>query len=32
MGVQELETAVTHLPTSELDAFACWFEEFIADA
>lgn len=32
MSVQELETAVTRLPKSDLDAFARWFEEFIADA
>ena len=32
MSVQELEIAVTSLPPSDLDAFARWFEEFIADA
>ena len=32
MSVQELESAVTSLPPSDLDAFARWFEEYIADA
>lgn len=32
MSLQELETAVTRLPVEELDAFARWFEEFMADA
>ena len=32
MSLQELETAVARLPSEELDAFAKWFEEYIADA
>ena len=31
MGLQELESAVTHLATQDLAEFARWFEEFIAD-
>ena len=32
MSLQELETAVAQLPMPELDAFAQWFEEHLADA
>lgn len=32
MSVQELETAVTSLPDHELQSFANWFEEYLADA
>ncbi len=32
MSLNELETAVTHLPEEELAAFARWFEEYLADA
>ena len=32
MSVQELESAVSRLPPDELDAFARWFEEYLADA
>ena len=32
MSLNELETAVTHLPAEELAAFARWFEGFLADA
>ena len=32
MSVQQLEAAVSDLPLAELDAFARWFEEFLADA
>ena len=32
MSLRELETAVTCLPASELDTFARWFEEYLADA
>jgi hypothetical protein len=32
MSLQELESAVTHLPVEELKAFARWFEEYLADA
>ena len=31
MSVQELETAVTQLPKTELARFSQWFEEYIAD-
>ena len=31
MSLNELETAVAHLPRNELTAFARWFEEFLAD-
>ena len=31
MGVDELQTAVSHLPQDELDRFSQWFEEFLAD-
>lgn len=31
MSVQELETAVTQLPSPELAQFAAWFEEYQAD-
>jgi uncharacterized membrane protein YccC len=32
MSLNELESAVTHLPNEELAAFANWFEEYLADA
>ena len=32
MSVQELESAVSRLSTSELVAFTAWFEEFVATA
>jgi hypothetical protein len=32
MSVQELESAVSRLSTSELVAFTAWFEEFVAAA
>ena len=32
MSVQELETAVAHLPREEFARFQAWFEEFAADA
>jgi hypothetical protein len=32
MSLQELESAVTRLPATELATFAQWFEEFLADA
>ena len=32
VSLNELETAVSHLPGEELAVFARWFEEFIADA
>jgi hypothetical protein len=32
MSLQELETAITRLPSEDLTAFAQWFEEFLADA
>ena len=32
MSLQELESAVTRLPATELATFARWFEEFLADA
>ena len=31
MSLHELEDAVAHLPADDLDAFAHWFEEFLAD-
>ncbi len=31
MSVQEIETAITQLPTPELSQFAAWFEEYQAD-
>ncbi len=31
MSVKELQSAVSLLPREELDQFACWFEEFLAD-
>ena len=31
MSVQELEKAVTQLPTPDLAQFAAWFEEYQAD-
>jgi hypothetical protein len=31
MSVQEIETAVTQLPSPELARFAAWFEEYQAD-
>ena len=32
MSLQELEAAVSQLPTDELTAFARWFEDYMADA
>jgi hypothetical protein len=32
MSLQELETAVSRLPSEDLTAFAHWFEDFLADA
>jgi hypothetical protein len=32
VSLQELETAVAHLPDDDLTAFATWFEEYLADA
>lgn len=32
MSLQELEAAVSQLPADELNAFARWFEEHLADA
>ena len=31
MSVQEIEKAITQLPTPELSQFAAWFEEYQAD-
>ena len=31
MSVQEIERAITQLPTPELSQFATWFEEYQAD-
>ena len=31
MSVEELQSAVSVLPREELDRFARWFEEFLAD-
>jgi hypothetical protein len=32
MSLQELEQAVSQLPSQDLEAFARWFEEFLAEA
>lgn len=32
MSLQQLESAVAGLPPADLDAFARWFEEYLADA
>ena len=32
MSLDELESAVSHLPAEQLSAFAQWFEEFMAEA
>ena len=32
MSLQELEAAVSQLPAEELNAFARWFEEYLAAA
>lgn len=32
MSLRELETAVSNLPPAELQSFAKWFEEYLADA
>ena len=32
VSLDELETAVTHLPAEDLAAFARWFEEYLAEA
>ena len=31
MSVQEIETAITQLPTPEISRLAAWFEEYQAD-
>ncbi len=31
MSVQEIEAAITQLPTPEFSQFAAWFEEYQAD-
>ena len=31
MSVKELQSVVSKLPREELDQFASWFEEFLAD-
>jgi len=31
MSVEELQSAVSQLPTEELDRFSRWFEEFLAE-
>ena len=31
MSVEELQSAVSQLPSEELDRFSRWFEEFLAD-
>lgn len=31
MSVQEIEKAITQLPTSEISRLAAWFEEYQAD-
>jgi hypothetical protein len=32
VSLQELETAIKQLPAAELNTFARWFEEYLADA
>ena len=32
MSLLELEAAIARLPAEELDTFAKWFEEYLADA
>ena len=32
MSLQDLESVVAQLPETELNAFARWFEEYMADA
>lgn len=32
MSLNELEEAIAHLPLQDLERFAQWFEEFLADA
>jgi hypothetical protein len=32
MSVEELQSAVAQLPAEELDRFARWFEEFLAES
>lgn len=32
MSVQELKSAITLLPGADLNRFARWFEEYLADA
>ncbi|MDZ4689227.1 MAG: hypothetical protein SH850_29475 [Planctomycetaceae bacterium] len=32
MSLQELEAAVTDLPPEDLQTFAQWFEQYLADA
>jgi len=31
MSVDELQSAVSHLTTEEIDRLSAWFEEFLAD-
>jgi len=31
MGIEEIQLAVSRLPSEELDQFSKWFEEFLAD-
>ncbi len=31
MSLRELETAVTKLPSEELNVFAQWFQEYLSD-
>jgi hypothetical protein len=31
MSIEELQAAITQLPTEELDRFSRWFEEFLAE-
>lgn len=31
MSVEELQSAIIHLPAEELACFARWFEEFLAE-
>ena len=32
VSLQELESAVVRLPSTELNTFAVWFEEYLSDA
>jgi hypothetical protein len=31
ISIEELQSAVAHLPAEELDRFSRWFEEFLAE-